>query len=252
MSKLLPIRRDFESWTGSSFVACYAAGTRILTAAGEVPVERLRAGDLVATLNDFGLAPIRWVGHRRIDLARHPGRPAATPIRIRAHAFASGRPHRDLLLSPDHAVFVDGALIPVRALLNGLTIVREEVESVTYYHLELDRHDVLLAEGLPAESDRDGGGRAAFAAAGAEVRAAPDRSAAVWLARSCAPIVLDGAVLAAVRATLLSRARAAGSLEPEAEDADAAPDARLAAPMAALAAAAPTQARRPARRMLSA
>ena len=87
-------------------------------------------------------------------------------MRIAAHAFGADMPHRDLLLSPDHAVHVDGVLVPVRHLANGMTVAPKEVAEITYYHLELDRHDVLLANGLPCESYLDTGNREAFAGGG--------------------------------------------------------------------------------------
>jgi hypothetical protein len=181
--------------TLNGFTACYAAGTRILTAAGEVPVEQLREGDSVVTMTSFGLSRIRWIGVRRVDVARHPRRFDVSPVRVRAHAFAEDRPHRDLLLSPDHAVFVDGVLIPVRYLVNGATVVQETIDSVTYYHVELGRHDVVLAEGLPAESYLDTGNRAAFANGGTTIQAHPDFARRVWQAHSCAPLITGGSVL---------------------------------------------------------
>ncbi len=80
----------------------------------------------------------------------------------RRGAFGEGRPNRDLWLSPDHAVFVDGALIPVRHLVNGGAIVQELRDEVTYSHVELGRHDVVLAEGVLCETYLDTGNRPAF------------------------------------------------------------------------------------------
>ncbi len=136
-------------------VACFAAGTRILTTLGEMPIEDRRFGDRVAT---FGgrISRITWLGHRDAEVP---------PVRIRASAFGEARPARDLLLSPDHAVFVSGVLVPVRALINGSTIVQEPVAEVSYYHIELATHEVILAEGLPCESYLDTGNRAAFTGA---------------------------------------------------------------------------------------
>ena len=141
-------------------VACFAAGARILTAAGEAPVEELCLGDRVPTLSSR-LARIAWLGHRRID-CRHTRSTDAWPIRVRAGAFGDGLPIRDLLLSPDHAVFVAGVLVPVRHLVNDCTVVQERIAQVTYYHVKLAAHDVILAEGLPCESYLDTGNRAAF------------------------------------------------------------------------------------------
>jgi hypothetical protein len=135
-------------------VACFRAGARILTGAGEVPVEALRPGDVICSRRT--LVPVTWVGSRRV--------PGAAPVRVAAAAFGAGRPHRTLWLSPDHAVLLDGILVPVRHLINGSTVVQEPVDEVTYYHVELAAHDVILAEGLPCESYLDTGNRAAFAA----------------------------------------------------------------------------------------
>jgi hypothetical protein len=133
-------------------------------------------------------------------------------------------PVRDLRLSPDHAVFVRGVLIPVRYLLNGATVVQEEVSLVIYFHVELANaagdavHDVVLAEGLACESFLDTGNRGAFANGGGAVMLHADFALEVWAAKACAPLVREGAVLASVRAGLLARAEALGhrmTAEPE-------------------------------------
>jgi hypothetical protein len=98
------------------------------------------------------------------------------PVRVRAGAFGARRPHRDLVLSPDHAVFVDKVLIPVRYLLNGATIVQEPVDVITYWHVELARHDVLFAEGLPCESYLDTGNRALFGDAASVQQSLPAKT----------------------------------------------------------------------------
>ena len=135
-------------------VACYAAGTRIATPRGEVAIETLTVGD--AVISAFGkITCVRWLGHRRIDYHTHP-------VRVRAGAFGAAQPVRDLILSPDHAVFIGGVLIPIRTLINGSSVVQETVEAITYFHLELPEHDVLFAEGLPAESYLDTGNRVLF------------------------------------------------------------------------------------------
>ena len=151
--------------------ACFAAGTRIATPDGEVAVEALRPGDHVR-LASGGVADVRWVGHRRVWCDRHPRPHGVFPVRIRAGAFAPGQPARDLLLSPDHAVFADGVLIPVRCLLNGTTISQEPAPEITYHHVELEQHGVLLADELPAESFLDTGNRAA---PGSELKTLGDR-----------------------------------------------------------------------------
>jgi len=153
--------------TAVTYVPCYAEGTRIAVLGADgtprhVAVEALREGD-IAVLHCGGTRPIVWIGSRRIDVVRHPDPDSVAPIRIAAGAVAPGQPRRDLTVSPDHAVMVDGVLIPARMLLNGASVGRLEVRSVRYFHVELDAHDILLAEGLPAESYLDTGNRATFA-----------------------------------------------------------------------------------------
>jgi hypothetical protein len=129
---------------------------------------------------------------------------------VRTAAFAARIPHRDLLLSPDHAVFIDGVLIPIRYLINGCTIVQEPVNDVTYCHVELSSHDVILAEGLPCESYLDTGNRAAFANAGDEVMLHPDFALKVWKTKACAELLVDGPRVVAVKRRLLAEAAALG------------------------------------------
>jgi collagen type I/II/III/V/XI/XXIV/XXVII alpha len=146
----------------TSFTApCFVAATRILACRGEVAVEDLRPGDRVPTLSG-GQRIVRWIGRRTIDCDRHPRPHDVWPVRVAADAFGGARPARDLWLSPDHAVFVDNVLIPIRHLINGATVVQEAVARIAYFHVELDRHDILFAEGLPAESFLDTGNRGAF------------------------------------------------------------------------------------------
>ena len=179
-------------------IPCYAAGTRILCEDGERPVELLRPGDRVVTARGR-VAPVRWVGWRSIDLDRGPAPHPAAPIRVRAEALGPGRPRRDLRVSPDHALLLGGRLVPARLLCNGATIAREATGGrISYVHVELDRHDVLLAEGVAAESYLDTGNRAQFAVAAGE-RALTSDHAAPPAHRACA-----------LHARLLRRAEALG------------------------------------------
>jgi T5SS/PEP-CTERM-associated repeat protein len=132
-------------------VACFRKGTLILTPVGQIPVEDLCEDDLVTTLSGQSM-PIVWIGFRSVDCRPHPDPRKVWPVRIATGAFGLGQPHRDLWLSPDHAVFVDDVLIPIKCLINSASIEQIPEDRVTYYHIELAQHDVLLAEGLPAES----------------------------------------------------------------------------------------------------
>jgi collagen type I alpha len=195
----------FDAATGV-VTACFAAGTRIATSRGGMAVEMLVPRDRVALARLPGrFRHVRWIGRRRLDCMRHPRPHDVWPVRVAAHAFGPDMPVRDLLLSPDHAVYSGGVLIPVRYLINGATIRQEPVAEVTYYHVELSRHDVLLAEGLPCESYLDTGNRAAFENGGTVVSAHPDFARAIWRVRACAPLVCEGPRLAATKATLAAR-----------------------------------------------
>ncbi len=189
----LVLQDDSATGVELVYVPCFRAGTRLATETGEVAVESLRPGDRLRTARG-GVRPVRWIGHRRVDCARHPDPRAVWPVRVAAGAFGPGRPHRDLYLSPDHAVFVDGMLIAIRQLVNGASIAPVSVGRVSYFHVELDRHDVLLAEGLPAESYLDTGNRADFENAGLPTTLHPAFARHADAARTdgaCAPLVVD-------------------------------------------------------------
>ncbi|MGA2950732.1 MAG: Hint domain-containing protein, partial [Caulobacteraceae bacterium] len=137
-------------------------------------------------------------------------RPGAWPVCVRAGAFGDGQPVRDLRLSPGHAVCVDvlGEIFtPVSGLINGVTILAEPVAEVTYWHVELESHDVLLAEGLPCESYMDAGNRAFFGRQYGRLQAVDPERVSESLTRYARPFVNDEATVAALRRRLEARAR---------------------------------------------
>jgi hypothetical protein len=189
-------------------VACFAEGTSIETERGPVPVEHITVEDRLVTVGGAS-EPVVWVGSRTVNCARHPEPETVWPVRVRAGAFGAGRPRRDLFLSPDHAVFVNGVLVPVKLLADGASIVQESRDQVTYYHVELPEHAVILAEGLAVESYLDTGDRANFGRDGVmrphpdfAARLAPD-TAWMWESRGAAPLVTVGRALEALRRTVL-------------------------------------------------
>ncbi len=190
-------------------IPCFAAGTRIATETGAVPVERLRVGDRVVTRFGGSLTSVIWLGSRRVDCGRHPRPQQVWPVRIMAGAFGPHCPSRELWLSPEHAVFRVGVLIPVRLLVNGSTIRQVRLDTITYHHVELTRHDVLLAEGLAVESYLDTGNRADFD--GTRLIALhPDFAWRQWEAKGCAPLVVSGPQLTQARDTIALIAAARG------------------------------------------
>lgn len=148
-------------------VPCFTPGTLVETPAGLVAVETLAPGDLVETL-DSGPQPVRWVGHVTLTGAELAADPSLRPIRIRAGALGHGRPSRDMRLSPQHRLLVDGARLPLlfgeaemlvaaRDLLDDHRITRDPApDGVTYIHFLFDRHEIVRADGLAAESFRPG------------------------------------------------------------------------------------------------
>ncbi len=198
-----------EAWVAADDANCFLQGTRVATARGEVPVEALTTDDVVIA-RFGGPTRVTWLGHRRVSCRRHPRPHDVMPVRIAAHAFGPDRPRRDLRLSPDHAVHVCGALIPVRYLINGATIVQEHHDTAIYWHVELPRHDILLAENLPAETYLDTGNRAAFDNGDGARMLHPDFARQAWQSAGCAPLVLRGPCLAAARRRLATRAATLG------------------------------------------
>ncbi len=198
----------------SQVMPCFVRGTRIQTSGGEVPVEALRAGDMVRTLSGVN-RPIKWIGHRQVNVGLSRERHLTAPIRIRHGSFADGMPHRDLLVSPDHAILVDGMLICARQLLNGTTIWQEPGwDLVHYFHVELESHDILLAEGLAAESYLDTNNRGFFGNGQMPLILHPDLTdKADYPTReshSCAPFVSDEARVRPVWQRLSDRAASLG------------------------------------------
>ncbi len=131
---------------------CFLTGTLLLTQQDEVAVETLEIGDLVQTAQG-DLVTIKWIGHQTVNpkAPHHPFR--SLPIQIKAGALGDNLPTRDLFVSPDHALLVDGLLINAGALENGVSILATQPEETfTYYHIELENHSLLIAEGTYAES----------------------------------------------------------------------------------------------------
>jgi len=128
---------------------------------------------------------------------------------VSAGAFGEGLPRHDLWLSPGHNIAFEGALMAVSLLVNGRSVVQVERDEVEYWHVELDRHEVIFANGLPAESFLDSGNRTAFENGGAFVDAHPDFKPKHW-ADTCLPLVERGPQVERARARLHERLLAQG------------------------------------------
>ncbi|GGC37398.1 hypothetical protein GCM10011504_14730 [Siccirubricoccus deserti] len=147
---------------GADYTFCFMPGTLIRTPAGEAAVESLAIGDLVLTAAGE-TRPIRWIGRQTVS-ALFADPITKLPVRIKAGALAENVPSRDLLVSPGHALLIDGVLIQAGALVNGTSILRDDnvPANFTYYHIETADHSIILAENTPAETFVDNVTRASF------------------------------------------------------------------------------------------
>ncbi|WP_172300279.1 Hint domain-containing protein [Pseudoruegeria sp. HB172150] len=146
---------------------CFAAGTGIRVQEGIKRVEDLMPGDMVLT-KDHGYQPLRWIARRVLHASELARQPNLRPIRIRARAFGSTLPERDLLVSQQHRVLIgnwrcdamfgeDELLVPAKALVNDHSVTVENgTDDVTYYHFSFDSHEIVYANGLEAESFHPG------------------------------------------------------------------------------------------------
>ena len=152
----------FHIVNGNEITICFMPGTLIEAPDGWRAVETLRTGDLVSTVGGRAMR-VRWIGRQTVS--RIFGDPMRVlPIRIKRSALGENLPKRDLLVSPDHALLINDVLVQAGALVNGTSIVRETnvPPTYTYYHVELDDHSLILAEGVPAETFVDNIDRLAF------------------------------------------------------------------------------------------
>jgi Hint domain len=204
--------------------ACYTKGTLITTANGQVAIEDLAVGDQVMTVSGT-LEPIIWLGNSTIHCERQLNKDKAYPVRIAKDTFGTNLPQRDLFVSPDHSLYLDGVMIPAYCLINGSTITQDKTETlVTYYHVELPKHNTILAEGLPAESylETSEANRNFFKAGTAsnattnvtkldvQYPACPEGTPAwqhIWDTQGYAKLTQSGPILEAVKAKLVGRAK---------------------------------------------
>ncbi|MCU0912648.1 MAG: Hint domain-containing protein [Rhodobacteraceae bacterium] len=166
-----PVTRDpIGTMTFSEFedvIPCFTCGTLIATPEGAVPVESLRPGDLVLT-RDSGAQAVRWIGMRHLSAAELTLQPQVRPVTFAAGSMGRGLPLRDLTVSPQHRMLVQSAdaemlfgeaevLVPARHFA-GRTGIAQRVPpaGVTYIHLLLDSHEILLSEGVWSESFQPG------------------------------------------------------------------------------------------------
>jgi ELWxxDGT repeat protein len=182
---------------------CYCPGTLIRTARGDKRVEKLKIGDKVITMSGAA-RPIKWIGRRGYSGRFIQSSKDILPVCIKAGALDDDVPKRDLWISPHHAMFLDGVLIEAKDLVNGISIVQaEHVEKVEYFHIELDTHDVIIADGALSETYLDDDNRSMFHNAQDYFALYQDVAATV---RYCAPRLEEGYEVEVARQRIALRA----------------------------------------------
>ncbi|MFV1876673.1 Hint domain-containing protein [Nioella sp.] len=160
----LPATIDLSTLTTTPFVTCFAKGTRIATPAGEIAVEALRIGDDVLTAEGHSV-PVKWIGRQTV-LTRFGPAERLQPVCIAEGALGQGLPHSDLTVTADHGMLISDVICHAGALVNGTTITRvplsEMGESYTVFHVETEAHEIILANGAPAETFIDNVSRRVF------------------------------------------------------------------------------------------
>ncbi|MBF0875892.1 Hint domain-containing protein [Gluconobacter cerevisiae] len=197
--------------TGYNGQICYLAGSMILTPEGECGIETLEAGDQVMVHENGTLhsRTILRVGHAHTTVgATGQADMDAVPVRIRAGALADGIPSRDLLVTPEHCMMLEGTFIPVRMLVNGMTIAYDHsITEYDYYHIETEKHAILIANGALSESFMDVGHRPDALMKGHQVARLHPLS---WEKDAAAPLVTDRSHVEPIFAAIALRAQALG------------------------------------------
>ncbi|BCI65508.1 Hint domain-containing protein [Acetobacter aceti] len=176
---------------GTYTFACFLADSMILTPQGDVPVQDILIGDEVMTMVN-GLPEIRkvvWTGVSHVSLrADLPDDEAGYPVRILKGAFRQNVPWKDMLITSEHCLYLEGRFIPARLLVNGHSIFYDRtITSYDYYHVETERHSILSADGVLTESYLDTGNRSSFRQSGT-VAALPISRALSWENDAAAPL----------------------------------------------------------------
>jgi hypothetical protein len=148
----------------ADFTTCFLGGTSISTPDGSAYVENLRIGDCVVT-HDGSVVPVKWIGRQTVVAAFRPAE-RLMPVRFAAGSLGDGLPHTDLTVTADHGVLIEGVICHAGALVNDTTITRvplsEIGETYTVYHIETEDHEIILANGAPAETFIDNVSRRVF------------------------------------------------------------------------------------------
>ncbi|MCX2561548.1 Hint domain-containing protein [Acetobacter farinalis] len=175
---------------------CFLAGSMIRTPAGDIAVEDIKIGDQILAFdwknNQDVVRPVVWIGKVSAKVrAGLPADEAGWPVRVLKDAISDGVPYKDMLITAEHCLFFEGRFVPVRMLVNGVSIFYDKsITSYDYYHVETEEHSVITADGMLTESYLDTGNRSSFRQEGkvATLRATGTRS---WSHDAAAPLCVE-------------------------------------------------------------
>ncbi len=201
-----------QAASSSPELVCYLAGTLIDTPDGPVPVERLRPGDAIHVFHDRQkrVEYLRWVGRKSVTATS----PDDWPIRIRPHTFGENCPFQDLYVTEEHCLFLKGAFVPARMLVNDHTITREERTAYDIYHIETYEHRIISANGALSETYLDTGNRSSFITpddtASLQPQTASPSQTKDWAHDAAAPLKVERDFVEPLHAALTRRAMKLG------------------------------------------
>ncbi|PHI97521.1 hypothetical protein BG621_01840 [Parasaccharibacter apium] len=200
-----------------TFDTCFLAGSLIETPDGYKKIETLKAGDIVLTYdpqnNRKSPQPIQWVGQSTAKITPNTQlEMAGYPVKISKNAISEGVPHQDLLITPEHCIFINGNFIPVRMLVNGQSIFFDtatDKKEYPIYHIEMQKHSIICANGLLSESYLDTGNRHTFTNLNdpTDVISLHNTKQLSWEKDAAAPLCTDQNIVEPLHHEILTRAQ---------------------------------------------
>ncbi|WP_244877689.1 Hint domain-containing protein [Acetobacter cibinongensis] len=198
------------------FEVCFLSGSMISTPSGEVAVEDLLIGDHVTTWDwqqqRKVVKSVVWTGRKHMEVKTDLADvDAGYPVRVKAGAIADGVPYKDLLITPEHSLFFEDKFVPVRMLVNGRSIFYDRsITSYDYFHIEVEEHAVIRADGMLTESYLDTGNRSTFRQDGTVVRFGQKQAERNWETDGAAALVVTRGTVEPLFRTLEARSTEIG------------------------------------------
>ncbi|KXV35597.1 hypothetical protein AD940_02290 [Gluconobacter thailandicus] len=194
------------------YEVCFLADSMIATPSGDKAVQDLTIGDVVSVFENGqeSTQKIVWTGRKHAVVhSQLSVDEAGYPVRILRNAIADGVPYKDMLITAEHCLFFDGKFIPVRMLVNGISIFYDQsLKIYDYYHIETEKHSVLMADGMLTESYLDTGNRRAFRQDGALASLIGRQK--TWNEDSAAPLCVSRSLVEPIFQDIELRAQSAG------------------------------------------